>query len=379
MEIPRQMLSVLASRVDYSKVILLLGARQVGKTTLIRQLASSIEGGYLYLNGDEPSVQAELRNASLSFLQSYIGQAKVIVIDEAQRIQNIGLTLKLMVDNIPDRQLLVTGSSALELADTINEPLTGRKWEYRLFPISWQELTDAESLSKSLPRLEDLLVYGMYPEVLTKPGDEKEVLNNLASSYLYKDLLSFGGIRKPELLGKILQALALQLGSEVSLNEVSRTVQADKNTVGQYIDLLEKAFIIFRLLPFARNLRGEISTNRKIYFYDNGIRNAIIGNYSRATLRNDLGALWENFLISERMKLLGYNGFYGHTYFWRTRDQKEIDYLEEIDGKLYAYEFKWNPSAKATFANAFLETYKPAETKAIHKDNFWEWLKTYPY
>jgi predicted AAA+ superfamily ATPase len=300
------------------------------------------------------------------------------VLDEAQRIKNVDLTLKLIVDNMPGRQLLVTGSSALELADTINEPLTGRKWEYRLYPVSWGELSGFETMARALLRLPNLLVYGMYPEVLVQQGSEKEVLANLSSSYLYKDLLGFQGIRKPELLGKILQALAWQVGAEVSLNELSRTVQADKNTVAHYIDLLEKAFIIYRLQPFTRNLRTEISS-RKIFFYDNGIRNAIIGNYSPVTSRNDVGALWENFLISERLKLLRYNGFYGHTYFWRTTQQQEIDYIEEIDGKIYAFEFKWNPGAKTKFATTFVETYKPTETKVIHRDNFWEWLQTYNY
>lgn len=379
MPIQRSLASKIAFRIDYKKAIILLGPRQAGKTTLIKELALHLDPAYLYINGDEPPVQAQLSNASLAFLTAYIGNAKVIVIDEAQRIQNVGITLKLIVDNLPGRQLLVTGSSALELANKMNEPLTGRKWEYQLYPISWQELCDNETMAKSLLRLPNLLVYGMYPDVVTQPGNEAEILSNLATSYLYKDLLTFQGIRKPELLVKILQALAWQVGSEVSLNEVSNTVQADKNTVNHYIDLLEKAFIIYRLQPFNRNLRTEISSNKKIYFYDNGIRNAIIGNYTPIISRNDIGALWENFLISERMKLLWYNGFYGHTYFWRTTRQQEIDYIEEIDGRLYAYEFKWNPMAKSKFPSAFTEKYKPAETKVIHRDNFWEWLQHYPY
>jgi uncharacterized protein len=379
MPIPRYLAQTLASNVDYRKAIILLGPRQVGKTTLIKSLALSLDPAYLYINGDDPPVQTQLANASLAFLNAYLGNAKVIVIDEAQRIQNIGITLKLIIDNIPGRQLLVTGSSALELSDKMNEPLTGRKWEYPLFPISWKELCDYETMAKSLLRLQSLLVLGMYPEVLTQQGKEVERLNNLATSYLYKDLLNFQGIRKPELLAKILQALAWQIGSEVNFVEVGRTVQADKNTVNHYINLLEKAFIIYRLRPFNRNLRTEISSSRKIYFYDNGIRNAIIGNYTPIVSRNDVGGLWENFLISERMKLLRYNGFYGHTYFWRTTNQQEIDYIEEIDGKLYAYEFKWNPSAKSKFSKSFVEEYKPVETKTIHRDNFWEWLLTYPY
>jgi predicted AAA+ superfamily ATPase len=223
------------------------------------------------------------------------------------------------------------------------------------------------------------MIFGMYPEVLLNAGHEKNILTNLASSYLYKDLLTFQGIRKPELLNKILQALAWQTGSEVSLNELSRTVEVDKNTVNNYIDLLGKAFIVFKLMPFSRNLRNEISSNRKIYFYDNGIRNAVIGNYTPLISRNDVGALWENFLITERIKLLRYHGFYGYYYFWRTHKGQEIDYIEEIDGKIFAYEFKWNPEAKANFPKVFIDTYKPAETKVIHRENFWEWLQIYPY
>ena len=379
MQINRYLSSILKTKIDYKKAIILLGPRQVGKTTLIKRLATSIDKRFLYINGDDSAVQSSLAGASLSFLESYLGSAKVIVIDEAQRLQNIGLIAKLILDELPGKQLLITGSSALELANTINEPLTGRKWEYRLFPISWSELTGYETMARSLPRLPNLLVYGMYPDVVMQPGNETEVVRNLASSYLYKDLLNFQGIRKPDLLGKILQALAWQVGSEVNLNEISRTVHADKNTVSHYIDLLEKAFIIFRLQPFNRNLRTEISSNRKVYFYDNGIRNAVIGNYTPVISRNDVGALWENFVVSERLKLLSYHGFYGFTYFWRTTSGAEIDYIEEIDGRLYAYEFKWNPEAKAKFSKSFTEAYGPVETKIIHRDNFWEWLQTYPY
>jgi len=370
MNIPRYLSGVLPGKVDFTKAIILLGPRQVGKTTLIKELAAGIDPGYLYLNGDDPSVQLSLSLASLSFLQSYLGGATVVVIDEAQRIENIGLTAKMIIDELPGKQLLITGSSALELASTINEPLTGRKWEYRLFPVSWAELSSFETMSRSLPRLPALLIYGMYPDVLMQAGNEKEIISNLASSYLYKDLLNFQGIRKPELLSKILQALAWQVGSEVNLNEISRTVHADKNTVSHYIDLLEKAFIIFRLAPFNRNLRTEISSSRKVYFYDNGIRNAVIGNYTPLLSRNDTGALWENFLVTERLKLLSYHGFYGFTYFWRTTNGAEIDYIEEIDGRLYAYEFKWNPAAKSKFSKSFT---------TIHRDNFWEWLQVYPY
>lgn len=379
MQIKRILQSELSKRVDWKKVIILLGPRQVGKTTLVKELASELGHDYLLLTGDEFQTVEFLSNPNLEFLKSFIGNYKVIVIDEAQRIPEIGLTLKLMADHFTGIQLIVTGSSSLELASSVNEPLTGRKWEYKIFPISWKELIDWRGLAKTLPTLEKLLIFGSYPEIVSNTGEEIALLQNLSSSYLYKDLLNFKGIRRPELLHKLLQALAWQVGSEVSYNELSRTVQADKATVSAYIDLLEKAFIIFKLNPFSRNLRSEISSSRKIFFVDNGMRNSIIGNYAAISNRNDIGQLWENFLIAERQKLLSYNGFYGKTYFWRTTRGQEIDYVEEIDGKLFAFEFKWNPKAKAKFPTSFLETYSPVTTQVIHKDNFWQWLGDYPY
>lgn len=379
MHVDRKLFQILKDKIDYKKAILLLGPRQVGKTTLVKKLAGSISDEFLYLNGDELPIQTALSNPNLSFLKSYLGRSSVVIVDEAQRIPNIGLSLKLIIDNFSDIQLIVTGSSALELSESINEPLTGRKWEYRIYPLSWFEMTKTLGMPATLGSLEKYLVFGTYPEVITQNGKEIEVLNNLATSYLYKDLLNFEGIRKPELLSKILQTLAWQLGSEVSFNELSRTVQADKNTVANYLDLLEKAFIIKKLSPFSRNLRSEISSSRKFYFVDNGIRNAIIGNYAPIASRNDIGGLWENFLISERQKLLSYAGFYGQTYFWRTVRGQEIDYLEEIDGKIYPFEFKWNPNAKTKIPNSFMEKYQPDPLRIIHKDNFWEWLSSYPY
>ena len=248
-----------------------------------------------------------------------------------------------------------------------------------MYPLSWKEISHSLGMPEALGSLETNLVFGTYPEVVTQKGNEIPVLTNLATSYLYKDLLNFQGIRKPELLNKILQALAWQVGSEVSFNELSRTVQADKVTVSNYIDLLEKAFIITRLNPFSRNLRSEISSSRKIYFIDNGIRNAITGNYAPVSGRNDIGALWENYLISERQKLLAYHGFYGQSYFWRTSRGQEIDYIEEIDGKLYPFEFKWNPKAKVKFPATFQETYSAEKPRIIHRENYWEWLNSYPY
>jgi len=304
----------------------LLGPLQVGKTTLITELATTLAPEYLYINGDDPSIRLAWNNLSQAFINNYIGNYKVIVIDEAQRLENIGLSAKMIIDAKKDIQLFLSGSSSLEIASKVNEPLTGRKWEYRLYPLSWAEIKEHFSFAKTLPRLDDFLVTGMYPEAITNPENAKEILTNLAGSYLYKDILELGGIRRPDILLKLLQALAWQIGNEVSYNELAQTVSADKATVSDYVDLLEKAFVIFRLNPFARNLRNEITSTRKIYFYDNGVRNTIINNFAPASQRSDIGALWENFVISERKKQLAYNGFHGNTYFWRNTAQAEIDY-----------------------------------------------------
>jgi predicted AAA+ superfamily ATPase len=351
-----------------------LGPRQVGKTTLISQIAASLNGDYLYINGDDPAVRLAWTNPTLAFINNYIGNYKVVVFDEAQRLENIGLSAKMIIDAKKDVQLFISGSSALEIASKINEPLTGRKWEYRLYPLSWNELKEHYSFAKIQPRLEEFLITGMYPDVITNPLNAKETLTNLAGSYLYKDILESGGIRRPDALLKLLQALAWQVGNEVSYNELSQIAGIDKATVISYIDLLEKAFVIFRLNPFARNLRNEISTSRKIYFYDNGVRNTIINNFAPITQRNDIGALWENFIISERKKNLAYSGFYGNTYFWRNTARAEIDYIEEQDGKITVFEIKWNPKVKVKFPSAFLEKYNPEITRIINSDNYWEFL-----
>jgi predicted AAA+ superfamily ATPase len=375
--IKRGLEAVLNGKIDYKKAIVVLGPRQVGKTTLMNAIASALASDFLYINGDDPAIRLAWNNPSQAYINNYIGNNKVIVIDEAQRIENIGLSAKMIIDSQKDIQLFISGSSALEIASKINEPLTGRKWEYRLYPLSWFEIKEHFSFAKTVLRLEDFLVTGMYPEVVTNPENAREILSNLAGSYLYKDILELAGIRKPEILLKLLQALAWQVGNEVSYNELAQTVGADKATVSEYLDLLEKAFVIFRLTPFARNLRNEISSTRKVYFYDNGVRNTIINNFAPVSQRSDIGALWENFIISERKKQLAYTGFYGKTYFWRTTGQAEIDYIEEQDGVIAAYELKWNPKAKVSFPSAFLSEYHPLTTKVIHRDNYWETLGSF--
>lgn len=371
--IPRKLENLIRSRMNSGKAIIVMGPRQTGKTTLIENIVASGDD-YLLLNGDDLMDREKLESQNTVVLRQIIGKKKFVFIDEAQRIKNIGLTLKIIIDQIKPEQLFVTGSSSLELANEISEPLTGRKWEYMLFPISWGELQEHTGFMDAIKQLEQRIIYGSYPEVVNNPGDEKDILKEITGSYLYKDLLTYRGIKKPDIIEKLLKALALQIGNEVSFNELAGLIQVDKNTVQSYLDLLEKAFVIFRLHPLSRNLRNEISTSRKVYFYDTGVRNALIANFNPLSLRNDSGALWENYLVSERKKMLEYRRIYANTYFWRTTYQQEIDYIEERDGRFYAFEFKWNPKKKVKIPIKFLEGYPDAETKVIHRDNFHEFL-----
>jgi predicted AAA+ superfamily ATPase len=358
------------------KALILLGARQIGKTTLVKSLSSQFaEGEKVYLNCDEPSTKSLLTNASLENLRRIVGTAKLVVVDEAQRVPNIGLTLKLITDNLLEVQLIVTGSSALDISSEVNEPLTGRKFEYQMFPVSYPELIDYQGFTKSFGQLEERMIFGMYPEVVMKPEQAQLQLRNLVSSYLYKDLFNLEGIRKPQVLEKLVLALAWQVGHEVSLNELANSLQVNKDTINSYIDLLEKAFVVFRLSPFSRNLRNEITTSRKIYFYDTGIRNAVIDNFEPFSKRNDIGQLWENFMIAERMKMNSYAERFRRSYFWRTHAQQEIDYVEETSGKLFAYEFKWNPNKKVKFPTTFISNYDVGETMAVTPENFMDFLE----
>jgi hypothetical protein len=300
---------------------------------------------------------------------------KIIVIDEAQKVDNIGLTLKMIVDNFPEVQVIATGSSAFELRNRLNEPLTGRKYEYQLFPISTNEIYKTSGYVDVARLLETRLIYGSYPDVLTHGAEAHELLNLLTESYLYKDILATENLRKPELLDKLLRALAFQVGSEVSYNELAQTIGSDAKTVERYIDLLEKCFIIFRLNGLSRNLRNELKKAKKIYFYDNGVRNAVIQQFAPLDMRNDVGALWENFFISERIKFNHYRQHYCNVYFWRTKSQQEIDYIEERDGAFFAFEMKWNPrNAKAKIPSSFLNAYPVAETAIITPDNYLNYL-----
>lgn len=349
------------------KTIVLIGARQVGKTTLVQEILKERE--FLFLDGDDPLIKQQLTNPNTKQIETLIGNSKIVFIDEAQRIENIGITAKIIHDQFKQVQLILSGSSAFELRNHTNEPLTGRKFEYSLYPISYEEYEKTVGYVDAIRDLENRLIYGFYPDVINHRGEERVILNEITQSYLFKDILSFANIKKPDALEKILQALAFQVGSEVSYNELAQLTGVDKNTVANYIHLLELSCIVYPLTSFSRNLRNEIKTNRKIYFYDNGIRNAMIQNFNPIELRNDIGALWENFLVTERLKRNHYHRAYANTFFWRTKQQQEIDYLEEADGKISAYEFKWHPNAKVKVPTTFLEAYK-SDFKVISRENF---------
>ena len=356
------------------KAIIILGPRQVGKTTLLKQLVLDYDTA-LWLNGDDYDVQ-QIFNEQVSALriQALLGDKKILIIDEAQRIKDIGLKMKRIIDTLKDVQLIATGSSAFELLNSLNEPLTGRKWEYRLFPFSFKEMVDHHGLLEEKRQLLHRLVYGYYPEIVNFPGQELERLKLLTDSYLYKDILSWDGIQKPDRITKLLQALAFQVGSQVSYNELAQLCSMDSKTVEKYILLLEKCFVIFRIGSFSRNLRNELKTSKKIYFVDNGVRNALIANFSPADMRQDIGALWENFLMSERYKQNEYGSVFKNNYFWRLKSQQEIDFIEESDGQISAFEFKWNTKKALRCPLAFRNAYPSAEFSVITPENVEEFI-----
>lgn len=357
------------------KIIVLMGARQVGKTTLFDSVVSG-SSNVLRLNCDNYDDRSDLENKTSTELRQLMGNHEVVIIDEAQRAKNIGLSLKMFADLKLPMQILVTGSSSLTLANEINEPATGRLIEYNLFPLSLVELMQQTSPREEKRLLEQRMIYGLYPEVVTTPGDAKRILVNLANNYLYRDLLEYRGVKKPEVLQKLVRALALQIGSEVSYNELSRTVGVDKATIESYIDLLEKCFVVFRLPAYSSNLRSEIKRGRKIYFYDNGIRNALLSNFAPLELRDDVGMLWENMMVSERIKRNSYSRSYAQMYFWRTQQQQEVDLIEEQDGRLTAFEFKWNTKKKAKLPKTFIDNYPNTDFKVISPDNYVEFVDT---
>lgn len=371
--IKRTLLTDIQRRLFQGKAIILFGPRQCGKSTLIEDMLKDKE--HLYLNGDDADIREQLTNTSATRLKTIVGGYKIVFIDEAQRIPNIGLTLKLFTDQLKDIQVIATGSSAFELSSKVNEPLTGRKFEFMLYPFCFAEMVAYHGYIQERRFLEHRLIYGYYPEIVTKGADEKVLLKSLAGSYLYKDLLMLEQIKKPLILEKLLKALALQVGSEISYQEIAQTIGSDGKTVDKYIDLLEKTFVVFRLPALNRNVRNEIKKGKKVYFYDCGIRNAIINNFNPVTSRTDVGALWENYIISERMKFLNYNNIDAKQYFWRTTQQQEVDLIEEHEaGQLKAFEFKWGKNDKVRFPQTFTDNYPGAQTLVVSPDNLEEFI-----
>lgn len=355
------------------KVIILYGPRQVGKTTIVKEIQNKNISNSIYFNCDEPDIREKFENKTSTFLKELIGNKKIVIIDEAQRVKDIGITLKLIIDNFKDIQVIATGSSSFDLANKTAESLTGRKYEFYLYPLSIEELNPEKNKLEIDRTLENRIIYGSYPEVIINSSEAEENIKLIAKSYLYKDILQYQNIKNPDILEKLLQSLALQVGNEVSYNEISNFLDIDKKTVASYIEILKKAFVIFELKPFSRNLRNELRKLRKIYFFDTGVRNALINNFNSLDRRNDVGQLWENFIISERIKINNNHGNDYNIYFWRTHNKKEIDYIEEKNGMLYGYEIKLG-SGKSSGAKLFLDTYVNSEFKIIKKDNYNEFI-----
>ncbi|MCK4642988.1 ATP-binding protein [bacterium] len=373
--IKRELEDLIVSRMFKKKIIIIYGPRQSGKTTIVKNILEQVDLPSIILNGDEYDIRDEFSNTNSAKLGRVIGNNKIVVIDEAQRISNIGLTLKIMVDNFPDVQIIATGSSSFELANIVSEPLTGRKLEYLILPFSFNELSRHYGYIEEKRCLEERLIFGNYPEIVVSPELREEYMHQLADSYLYKDIMIWNNIKKPEKLERLVKTLALQLGNEVSYNELGQITGLDNETVEKYINLLEKSFVIFRLGSYNRNLRTELKKSKKIYFYDNGLRNAVLNNFSPLQSRQDIGALWENYFISERKKLLSFRKVYALQYFWRTTSQQEIDYIEEKDEKLSAFEIKWNPAKRISFPRSFRNAYKTAEVFKINRDNYADFLE----
>jgi len=356
------------------KIIIIYGARQVGKTTIVKEILKNQGDAAGYFNCELLSVKRQLETLEPYRTKDFLGEHKLVVLDEAQKIENIGLVLKQLVDTFPNLQIIATGSSSFDLSNKINEPLTGRAFEFKLYPLSIREAINSSSQSVVLESLEKILIYGLYPEVyLSGKNLALKLIETISSQYLYKDVLEIEQVKKPQLILRLLELIAMQIGREVSVNELAVNLQVNRDTVERYIDLLEKSFVIFRLRSLSRNLRKEITKKNKIFFYDMGIRNAILNRYSALSLREDIGGLWENFLIAERIKYLDNKENPYNIYFWRTHDQKEVDFVEEINGQISAYEFKWKDK-KIKKPLEFLKAYPNASYKAINRENFMDFL-----
>lgn len=375
MYIPQKQLKNLKKSISPNRVIVIYGPRRCGKTTLINKFLEKINQRYLLVTGEDIFIQEYLSSQSVEKLKEFIGKNRLLVIDEAQKIKNIGLNLKLIVDNIKDIKIIATGSSSFDLAQNIGEPLTGRKYVLKIFPLAQIEIKEIEEIFQTKANLENRLIYGSYPEIIVSNNniEREKYLKEIISSYLYKDILELEGLKYSNKIVRLLQLLAFQIGKEVSFNELGNQLGMSKNTVEKYLDLLEKTFVVYQLPGFSRNLRKEISKNSRYYFFDLGIRNALINNFNSLKLRDDAGMLWENYIINERIKKQEYSEIFANNYFWRTYDGKEIDFIEERKGKLYGYEIKWQ-SKKIKPPKDWLETYKNAEYEIINKDNYLKFI-----
>lgn len=361
-----------------NKVLVVYGSRQTGKTTLLKKFLTENEGNFKYRldTGDDVNIQIVLGSGDVKKIMDYAKGYDLIAIDEAQRIRNIGMGLKILVDQLPDIKIIVTGSSSFELAGQIGEPLTGRKTTLTLFTLSQIEMGRLFNDYDLHSRLEEYLIFGSYPEALTSETlqDKKKVLDELVGSYLLKDILELEKVKSSKLLLDLLRLLAFQVGSEVSLSELGKQLGIDSKTVARYLDLFEKSFVIYNLRGFSRNRRKEITSKSKYYFFDNGIRNAIIANFNPLELRDDIGKLWENFLVAERLKKQAYQGIFANNYFWRTWDQKEVDWVEEREGRLFGYEFKWKSKSRKA-SSAWTDSYPDAALEIINQENYLEFVK----
>ena len=377
MKIQRSLLSQIQNSLLPGKVLVLYGPRQVGKTTLAHDLLASTPYKSKFVNADELMYREALSSQNSRQLAEVLENAELLVIDEAQRIPNIGINLKILVDTFPSVRIIATGSASFELANKISEPLTGRKLTFNLFPVSYHELNQTMGSLEARNQLERWMIWGGYPAIATTddPSLRERLLGELVGSYLYRDILELDGVRRADKIVDMLRLLAFQIGNEVSIAEIGANLGLNRETALRYLDLLEKVFVIFRVEGFSRNLRKEIVKSSRYYFYDNGVRNSLIQNFNPIALRNDVGQLWGNYLVVERRKANQRIGRAANTYFWRTYDQKEIDYIEEHSGRLYGYEFKWQGGdLRRAARNEFMEAYPGSELGVISRGNFEEFV-----
>ena len=372
----RDIADSILKKIQPNKVVIVFGARRVGKTVLVKEILGRLNEPILSLNGEDINVHDKLANRSVENYKQLIGSYKVLFIDEAQKIPDIGLKLKLMVDEIEGLKVIISGSSSFDISKEAGEPLTGRKHTFILYALSENEYNQIENSISKIDKLKERLILGNYPELLqlSDQSDKIDYLNEMVSSYLLKDILVYENIKNSQKIFNLLRLIAFQLGGEVSLQELGKQLGISKNTVEKYLDLLCKVFILHKIEGFSRNLRKEITKNSRWYFLDNGIRNAIIANFNPIEVRNDLGQLWENYMISERLKYQEYKNISSNNYFWRTYEQQEIDWVEERGGSLYGYEFKWKEE-KVKIPPQWVKAYPNASFEVINNSNFENWLR----